>query len=214
VSIASRIASLERALIVVPALVLVVAFVGVCVQAGTPWPWNRVVQEDGHRTLLQTIFYFEHGTRELLLDVVLAVGVAGAVRHFHPLPAGADADALRRACRTMGVYAAAMFVVILGGTVWTDGGQAIIDKLAQYHTRESRSFVWGAHLRHHFIERIADLALAFALVGALWIAEGRPGDDNAADASLIAVAIALFGAATIVFVPTTEPFRDPTFVGH
>ena len=33
----------ERALFVYrPALVLLVAFVAVCVQAGTPWPWNCV----------------------------------------------------------------------------------------------------------------------------------------------------------------------------
>jgi hypothetical protein len=49
--------TLERALFFyLPALVLLVAFVGVCLQAGTPWPWNRVVHEDGQHTVLETIF--------------------------------------------------------------------------------------------------------------------------------------------------------------
>jgi hypothetical protein len=205
--------TLERALIVVPALVLGIAFVGVCVQAGTPWPWNRVVHEDGHRTLLQTIFYFEHATRELLLDVVLAIGAAGAVRYFYPIRVG-DEGALRRARRRMGILAVATLAAIVGGTAWTDGGQAILDNLAQYHTRETGPLVWGAHWRYHFIERIADLALAFALVGALWIVDGRPGGDRRRDGTLIAVAIVLFAAATLVFGLTGEPFRDPTFVGH
>src|SRR5262245_48833897 len=94
--------SFARALFVVPALVLVISFIGVCVQAGTPWPWSRVVHEDGHRTLLQTIFYFEHATRELLLDGVLAMFVAGAVRYFHPLPRGAGDSALWKARWRMG----------------------------------------------------------------------------------------------------------------
>jgi hypothetical protein len=110
-----------------------------------------------------------------------------------------------------------MLAVIVGGTQVADGGQVIADNLAQYYLRARGTgpFVWGAHWRYHFVERIADLALAFALAGALWIAEGRPGgDDRAPDAWLISVAIAVFAAATIVFTPTSEPFRNPAFVGH
>jgi hypothetical protein len=36
--------------------VLLVAFVAVCVQAGTPWPWTRVVHEDGQHTFLGYAF--------------------------------------------------------------------------------------------------------------------------------------------------------------
>jgi hypothetical protein len=207
---------LRRALAALPLLVLAIAFAGVCVQAGTPWPWNRVVHEDGRRTLLQTIFYFEHATRELLLDAVLAIGIAGAMRYFYPLRReAADDGALRQVRRRMAAFAVTMLVVIIGGTAWTDGGRAILDNLAQYHTRESAPLVWGAHWRYHFLERIADLALAFALAGTLWIAGGRPArDDEAPDVVLVAAAIALFAIATIVFAPTIEPFRDPTFVGH
>jgi hypothetical protein len=210
-----KVATIERALFVVPALVLVIAFIAVCVQAGTPWPWNRIVHEDGHRTLLQTIFYFEHATRELLLDVVLAIGIAGAARYFDPIQRDVDVGALRQARRRTGFFALVMLVAIVGGTAWTEGMRAILDNLAQYHTRETGPLVWGAHWRYHFIERIADFALAFALAGALWIAAGRRAPrDEGPDVSLIAAGIALFSAATLVFVPTSEPFRDPTFVGH
>src|ERR1700741_2279494 len=87
----------ERALLFyVPATVLLVAFVAVCVQAGTPWPWGSVVHEDGQHTLLATIFYFEHATRELLLDAVLAVAIAGAVRYFYPISAAQGDTAIAR----------------------------------------------------------------------------------------------------------------------
>lgn len=210
-----KIATIERVLFYLPALVLVIAFVAVCVQAGTPWPWNHVVHEDGHRTLLQTTFYFEHATRELLLDAVLAMGVAGAVRYFHPLPSSIDDVSLLQTRRRMALFAVVMLTAILGGTAYVDGGQAILENLAQYHTRETGPLVWGAHWRYHFVERFADIALAFAIAGALWIIEGRPGGgDEAPDVSLIAGAMLIFAAATLVFVPTSEPFRDPAFVGH
>lgn len=211
-----KITRFERILLFyLPALVLGVAFVGVCVQAGTPWPWNRVVHEDGHRTLLQTIFYFEHATRELLLDAVLAMAVAGTVRYFHPVPRGAAAAGLQRARKRMAVMAVVMFTVILAGTACVDGAQAIVDNLAQYHTRETGPLVWGAHWRYHLIERFADMLLAFAVVGALWMCDGRPGREGVSpDASLLVGALLVFAAATLVFGPTSEPFRDPTFLGH
>jgi hypothetical protein len=187
-----RLAPLQRLLFYVPALVLVIAFIGVCLQAGTPWPWNRVVHEDGHRTLLQTVFYFEHATRELLLDVVLALAVAGAVRYFFPVRRDVDDASLERVRRWIAVAATLTLVAIVGGTAVTDGGQAIVDNLAQYHTRESGPLVWGAHWRYHFIERIADIALAFALAGVLWIVAGRPGDGGARGVSLMVAAIIVF----------------------
>jgi hypothetical protein len=210
------ISRLERTLLFrIPALVLIVAFIGVCVQAGTPWPWSRVVHEDGHRTLLQTIFYFEHATRELVLDGVLALAVAGAVRYFHPLPRGADDPKLRQMRRRMAISALVVLVVILLGTAYSDGGRAILDNLAQYHTRENAPLVWGAHWRYHFIERFADIALAFALAGVLWLVEGRPGhDDLSPDVWLFVTALSIFAAATLIYGPSTEPFREPTFLGH
>src|SRR5436190_13968144 len=99
----------ERALLVyLPALVLTVAFVGVCVQAGTPWPWGRVAHEDGQHTLLGTIFYFEHATRELLLDATLALAVAGAVRYFYPPSRTVGQHELARMRIMMGIAVAAM----------------------------------------------------------------------------------------------------------
>ena len=162
---AVRIRKLERGLFIVPALVLAVSFIGVCVQAGTPWPWNRVVHEDGHRTLLQTIFYFEHATRELLLDVVLAIAVAGAARYFWPPARDADDELLRQARLRMGILTLLTVAAIVGGTAWVNGGRAILDDLAQYPTRDGAPLVWGAHWRYHFVERIADIAVAFALAG-------------------------------------------------
>ena len=210
-----KITTTERVLLFyLPALVLVVSFVGVCVQAGTPWPWNRVVHEDGRRTLLETIFYFEHATRELLLDAVLAVAIAGAVRYFHPLPGGDDTR-LRQARRRLGAWTAAALAVILIGTYYSDGPQAILNNLAQFYTRLGAPPAWGAHWRYHLIERFSEFALAFAICGAFWILDGRPEPgDTSAGRWLIAGAFVAFAAATLLFGLSTEPFSNPLFLGH
>ena len=208
-----------------PALVLVTAFVGVCVQAGTPWPWNRVVHEDGQHTFLETVFYFEHATRELVLDAVLALAVAGGVRYFYP-PSRASGDATLRGTRIwLAVWMLAMLALILGGTAYVNAfgryyaaearGQAILDNLAQYPTRPGAPFVWGAHWRYHFIERFAEIALAFCVAGVFWLRDGRPaGSDVRTGASLYAGALFVFAAATMIFGVSVQPFRDPTYLGH
>jgi hypothetical protein len=214
---------LERILFFwLPAIVLLVAFVGVCVQAGSPWPWNAVVHEDGQHTFLQTIFYFEHATRELLLDATLALAIAGAVRYFYP-PGGAARSARARAWLL--VWALAALALILGGTAYTNAfgpfhagdarGQSILDNLAQYPTRPGAPFVWGAHWRYHFIERFTEILLAFAAAGLLWLRDGRPrafsGDGSA---KMYVGALALFAVATLAFGLSAQPFLDPTYLGH
>lgn len=129
----------ERALLVyLPALVLLVAFVAVCVQAGTPWPWNRVVHEDGQHTFLGTIFYFEHATRELLLDAALALAVAGGVRYFYPPSRTGGGRDLARTRIMLGVGTAAALALILGGT-------AYVNAFGPYYSAEAR----GARSRLH-----------------------------------------------------------------
>jgi hypothetical protein len=218
-----RLPALERAIFFyLPVLVLAVSFVAVCIQAGTPWPWNRIVHEDGQHTLLATIFYFEHATRELVLDAVLALAVAGAVRHFYP-PSPAD-DA--RAAHTrigLAIATAATLAVILGGTAYLNAfgpdyvgearGQSILDNLAQYPTRPGVAFAWGAHWRYHLIERFTEVVLAFCVAGLVWLRDGRPAGASHG-ATLYVVALAAFVAATAIFGVTALPFRDPVYLGH
>jgi hypothetical protein len=175
--------------------------------------------------LLQTIFYFEHATRELVLDSVLALAVAGAVRYFYPPPWAGRDPAIVRLRRRFALWTVAVLVVILGGTVYGDAftsdyaasarGQAILDNLAQYPTRPGAPLAWGAHWRYHLIERFAEIALAFCVAGLLWLRDGRPEvRDAPRRLSLYTAAVALFVLATLVFRPSTEPFLNPMFLGH
>lgn len=200
---------------VLPAVVLAAAFLGICVLAGTPWPWTRVVHEDGVHTLLGTIFFFEHAAGELVPDLVLALGVAGAVRYFFPPAGDSGGAAVVESRKRLLVVAGAVVVAILAGTIRQGGTRAIIDNLSQVHTRAGAPPVWGAHWRYHLIERFAEIMLAFCAAGIFWIRDGRPDPRPAPGRTwLFAGSLAMFAGLTLLFRPTMESFREPTFLGH
>jgi len=68
-------------LVATAAMTLAASFLAICRETGTLWPWNRVVHEEGSRTLRGTLLYWEHATRELLTHALVTVplGVAAAL---------------------------------------------------------------------------------------------------------------------------------------
>jgi len=203
----------ERAIFFgVPAVVLVTAYLGICVLAGTAWPWPVVVHEDGIRTLFGTVFYVEHATRELLPDATLALAAAGAVLCFFP---PADPRARGRARVVLGVVALGTLAVIVGGTAATDGWQTVKDNLSQLHTREGAPVEFGAHWRYHLIELFALILLAFSVAGVVWIGRGRPDrPTSGAGLRLWLGSLVLFTVATWFFGWNRLPFEDPAYLGH
>jgi len=206
--------TVERILFrVMPFAVLGIAYIGISVMTGSAWPWNKVVHEDGLRTLAATVFFVEHATRELVPDLLLALAVAGAVRYF--FPPLLVSHGLSRVRVVFGAATMATLLAIVGGTIWTDGLHALLDNLSQLHTRPGATLVWGAHWRYHLIERFAQILLAFSVTGAIWMRRGRPTVSAAAGrGGLYALALLLFGVTTAVFGLDMDPFRDPAYLGH
>lgn len=194
----------------VPVATLSVAFAAICISTGTWAPWDRVVHEDGHRTLLQTIFYFEHTVRELPLDAMLALAAASAFAfHFPPTPAG-------RAGRRSAVAELALTLVLLAMVVGAlrDVGLAVtLDNLLQKPVREGVE-AWGAHWRYHFVSSLSSVFLVFALASGLAALRGYRGVEGDRKPTAFGLTLALFGALTVVFVPNLDPLMDPQYLGH
>jgi hypothetical protein len=203
----------ERILFIVPAAVLTCAFVGICIHAGTMWPWDRVVHEDGRRTLLQTIFFFEHGTRELLVDLVLALAVSGSVQFFYGKPGSPQSNYRFRLRWMLTGLAITTLLTILIGTAWAAGKAVVLENLEQLPTRTGGALVWGSHWRYHLLERLSTMLLALGLVGICRLLSGRPAGAKRSF-TLFAIALGTFGLLTVFFGPTLEPFRNARFLGH
>ena len=47
----------------VPTLVLLMAYGAIAVHTGNPWPWFEIVHESGDRSLVGTVFCYQHAAR-------------------------------------------------------------------------------------------------------------------------------------------------------
>jgi hypothetical protein len=192
--------------------VLAVAWVSVCIQVESAWPWLLVVHEDGRRTLLQTVLYVEHALRELPLDLVLAVALAGSALRFFPESRPGQQD---RAPYYLLAFLLCM-AGIVGGAIVAAGEGAAIENLLQMPTRGGAPLVVGSHWRYHLLSRLALILLAFALTGlaARVGVRRRPMSGRPVPAPLFVAALVAFGLLTVGFGMTTEPFVDPVYIGH
>lgn len=190
--------------------VLAIAWLAVCAQVGSAWPWSLIVHEDGRRTLLQTLLYVEHGLRELPLDLVLAGAIAGSVLHYFPEP-----NPARRAWAHWYLLAAVLCVVgIGGGALLVVGPEAAVENLAQAYTRTGAPPVVGAHWRYHLLSRLALMAMVFAMVGMVSSRSDRDGRTSGRPAPLLLGVLGTFGLLTVGFGVTREPFVDTVSLGH
>ena len=152
------------------ASILLTAFVIICVHTGTAWPWTHVVHEDGRRTLIETILYFDHATRELPLDVILGVAIGGCVFFaFPPAPddQGAERAGSTRRVLTLALMTVVILAVILVGTAAKGGIGLVFDELLQNRTRFGVPLEFGSHWRYHLLERIAMILGSVGIAGAL-----------------------------------------------
>ena len=199
--------------------VVMIAYIVICARTGSSWPWLEVVHEDGERTLLGSLFYFEHAMRELPLDVLLALAIGGSALAI--LPAGDRASARLGRRRVGGLALVAAFVIatILVGTAWHGGVSAVLDNLLQYHTRPGAPLEWGAHWRYHLLSRLALLMLAIGMAGFLQLLIGVEGRAIARTGpTLVASSLLAFLALTIFFAASPRsllaPVRDAVYIGH
>jgi hypothetical protein len=206
----NRWSRLRSMFFLVPFGTLAGSFAWMGLATGDAWPWQRVVHEDGQRTLLQTMFYVEHALRELPLDLLLAWAVGAAAAHFFPqsrLGPNERSPLLRLSTAVLVL----LLVGIVAGTWATAGVEAVAQNLAQMHTRPGVPLAWGAHWRYHVLERLALLAASFALFGLL-AKEGQQGTPKVP--RLYLGSLAGFVLLTFLFGLTPEPFTDARYLGH
>ena len=204
-------------LVFMPGGVVLASLIAICVHTGTLWPWGMVVHEDGRRTLAETVFYFEHAARELPIDLLLSVAVAGSVLRFYPAVPRASTG--RRQSRRMLfpflVLSAVVMGVILVGAGMQAGVQGVTANLMQMYTREGAVPAPGAHWRYHLLSRLGVMLSCYALTGfSRRLSDQDPsvGPTGSAKVFLIAVAVLLAPGLFVGF--TTAPFASSVYLGH
>ncbi len=205
----------------VPAVILLVCFAILCFRTQSLVPWPRVVHEDGKRTLLHTVFYFEHATRELPLDLLLGLASGGAVFYAFPPTARSDTAIGHRsaALRLSVLIGALALAAILIGTALAGGMPLILDNLFQNHTRPGTALLWGSHWRYHLLERSSLILMTLGFAGLLRASNAASRDRYGRRGLAVGFgSFVAFLALTFVFFlgPSymMQTFRDPQYLGH
>jgi len=189
---------------------LIASYVAIAIYSSTPWLWSVIVHESGDRTLAQTILYYEHAARELPLDIILGVAVAGSA--LFVLRARGATPASRHTWTWCAGLAVAC-TVIVGGTLWTGGLPMLFENILQYPTRPGEPLVWGGHWRYHLLSHVTLISSSFGLAAPLLLLTGR-SRGHRPGLSVFAWAVSAFVALALVFVPGSDSFRNAVFIGH
>jgi len=200
--------------------VLIVAYVGICVRVGSFWPWNEVVHEDGQRTLISTVLYFEHATRELPLDILLGLVIGGSV--LFVVPPNENWTVPKWGGQRVTGFAlvtALVVAIILMGTAFEGGLSVVLANFLQYHTRPGVALVWGSHWHYHLLSRLGLILISVGLAGLLRrINGGRGGGRERKGLGVVIATITLFFALTVLFSISLSSVLlsvfDPVFLGH
>jgi len=162
---------LTRATLGIPVLALILSYGVIAAHTGNVWPWLELVHESGNRTLIGSVLYFEHASRELLLDVLLGVAIGGST--LWVLPGSKLAG-----CHRQFLLSAAIVLVIgviIVGTLFTVGSASLWDNLLQMHTRPGEPLSFGSHWRYHFLSRLMLMLVSFGMAGLVVLGlRGRP----------------------------------------
>ncbi|HYQ72898.1 MAG TPA: hypothetical protein VET88_13350 [Gammaproteobacteria bacterium] len=208
---------LALVLLSVAVLVMVVSYIGICVHTGNWWPWNEIVHEGGDLSLLWTMLYFEHASRELPLDLLLGIAVGCSIYYLCP---GPDAPVSgythhRRRLAVSGLLAFLAVSAIICGTLWKNGFEALVNNLLQMHTRPGAELVWGAHWRYHLLSRLSLMLASLGFAGMLlYLDSGKSASGDRSGMYAFGLVLAVFAGISLVFAPDIDPFRDPVFLGH
>jgi hypothetical protein len=197
-------------------VVLLASYVGICLDVGSIWPGDALVHESGQKTFVQTIFWLEHGVREIPIDVLLGMAVASSLLRFLQPARGVDVVRRRRVMTWSGGLAALLTAFIVTGAAINSGAWIVLEEFAQMHTRPGAPTGWGDHWDTHLLSRLALMLVALTLAGfhaALTGAAGRPAV-GAIGRRLFRVNLIAFLALTLVFGPNLDPFLDGIHIGH
>jgi hypothetical protein len=177
--------------------------------AGTLALWSVVVHENGVRTLGETIFYFDHATRELPVDVLTGLMI-GAAAAFGLEPKGSG----RTAAMFAGL-AVLVVAVILGGALATVGLDRTLVNLSQSPTRPGVALLAGSHWYYHLLS--TGFAMLAALAAGLWLS-GSDGLFRYRGPVAAACVAAIWAAVSWGFLSSPDlvrrSFGDPIYLGH
>ncbi|MGH9387705.1 MAG: hypothetical protein ACRD2N_25900 [Vicinamibacterales bacterium] len=195
--------------------VMAFAYAAIVSHTGNPWPWREIVHESGDRTLIGTIFFFEHAARELPLDVILGVVIGGSALFVFAPDRGSRASSGRDRKWPLLLGVVSVIALIVGGTLWTGGRDLLFVNLFQFPTRPGDPLQWGGHWRYHLLSHVMLMSVSFGVAGlVIPLTRGPSGRGSKLGLWIVGAGFAAFFGLTILFSLNLDPFVNAVFLGH
>lgn len=173
--------------------------------------WRTIIHEQGTRNFWQTIFFNEHVLRELPLNTIYALAIAGFARWCGVRPSDPHLCRGRFSLRSVaGVYLGVLVMWVLAATFFDLGARGVWVNLSQWKI-DDKTFGYGFHWHFHWTGMIA---VIFAAGGTVTAALGLLGRTRFGGPAGLLVWLAAFIGLTVIFGFSWKTFNDPRYLGH
>jgi hypothetical protein len=204
---------IHRAFWLLPLFILFISYSYLAYELDTPFLFYAHIHESGRYTLLETIFYFDHFIREILVSVLTAFIVAISFYLFSPLPLR---DFRRMMSITKYTIPCLLFflIVVIAGALLKNGFHSFLLDLLQFRTRDnlvSYGSHWHSHLLHIQFIFFTSLAVSFMYRG---ITHTKSTIMNKGGITFLIIWQAVIILLTLTFIPDIKPFTDTRYLAH
>lgn len=171
------------------------------------------VHESGKYTLIETILYFDHFSREMLICIVTAFSFSISFYLFAPLD-NINTSYVRKVMNRSLLLLMIFLFLTASGALYKKGLQSFFLDLLQFRTRDD-VLAYGSHWHYHLLHIFF---MAGAAMGVSFLYRWKTGISKAGinrfAAPLICIWISVASLFTIMFIPNLKPFTDTRYLAH
>lgn len=200
--------------LIFPILVLTFSYFYLCLEYSKLNLLFEIIHENKKYTLVETIFYFDHFVREIVICVMMALSIAVAFYMFSPLKGNINLHLVEKIFK-FSLFLALFLILgsVIGATV-NSGIKSTLLNLFQFKTTDtliSYGSHWNFHLLHVVFVQLVTLSLSFFYRGYTGLSCGKANKNSFLYSGIWILLFLLF---TIIFTPSLKPFSDTRYLAH
>ncbi|MEW6107768.1 MAG: hypothetical protein AB1632_01165 [Nitrospirota bacterium] len=197
----------------IPVLILSLSYIFLAVEHNNLNLLFTKVHESGRYTLIETILYFDHFSREILICVITALAFAISFYIHVPLD-NINTSSVRKAMNMSLSFLLIFLSLTISGAIYKKGMQGFFLDLLQFRTRDD-VLAYGSHWHYHLLHLFF---MAGAAMGLSFIYRDKSGISKAEMNRFAPLLIFIWAAAvclfTLIFIPNLKPFTDTRYLAH
>lgn len=204
---------ISRVFWVFPVIVIFISYIYLSLEYKSLFIFSSKVHESGKYTLVQSMMYFDHFTREIPVSVMNALSVSVSFYLFAPVH-GVSLSFPKKVFYITLIFLVSFLFFVVSGAVYKNGFQSFFLDLLQFRTRDEE-IAYGSHWHSHFLDMMfifaASLSISFFY---RIIAQSYSNSINLLGFRLLGIWSGVFILLTLIFIPSIKSFSDTRYLAH